>query len=293
MSEFVAKDFGVGVADAEGYQGANVPEDGLADREGELVDVLVRESEAETVFASLGQDGGEGVGAEVLEFIDEQVEVPLLRFGDVSPGHGGELELSGEQGTEKVRFVVAQPAFGEVDDENAVVVHQEPSGATTIDTVSFFETLNLGGTFAEADYANSLSTTPKAVNGLDTSVFANNLGGDNALFITVHLAGAVPTTLTFDGTNFNYDPANGNLLVDIARSNYVPGTGFAFLDARNGDFGTDSSRAHNFGSGFDSFGLRTAFNLPGTAKVPDSGSTGLLLASAIGGCLLIRRRIAK
>lgn len=71
VAEFVGEDFGVGVADAEGDEVADVAEDCGADGWGELVDVLVAEGEGEAVFPGFGKDAGEGVGGEVLEFIDE------------------------------------------------------------------------------------------------------------------------------------------------------------------------------------------------------------------------------
>ncbi len=166
------------------------------------------------------------------------------------------------------------------------------SGPMAITSVTFFNSVLPGAVFENADYTISLSTSPKTVNSLDTSNFGNNLGADNALFLAVHLAGGTGPTVTFIGTPFNYDPTLGDLLVDIQRANAVPGSGSGFLDARNGDFGTDSSRAHNFGTGFESFGLRTRFD--GDAlTAPDSGSMALLLGSSVGGLLVFRRKYSK
>ena len=74
-AELVTKDFSIRVADTEGDQGSDVAEDGLPDGQGKLVDVLVGQGQAKPVFAGFGEDGGEGVGAEVLELVDEEVKV--------------------------------------------------------------------------------------------------------------------------------------------------------------------------------------------------------------------------
>lgn len=125
VAEFSGEDLGVAVAHAEGYEAADVAEDGLADGERELIDILMAEGEAEAVFAGLGEDAGEGIGAEVLEFVDVHEEVSAVGLGNGRPGHGGELELGDEQGAEEIGFVGSHAAFGEVGDENAGVVHDE------------------------------------------------------------------------------------------------------------------------------------------------------------------------
>jgi hypothetical protein len=162
------------------------------------------------------------------------------------------------------------------------------SGPLLIDTISFFDS-DTDASFRTADYAISLSTTSKSVNGLDTVTFANNIGPDNALFFSGHLTGAVGAVRTFDGVNFAYNPAAGNLLIDIQISN-IGALGAGFMDARNGDFGTDSSRAHNFGTGTVSFGLRTLFSSGRIVGTPDGGATLLLLTSALSGLMIVRRR---
>ena len=86
VSEFAGDHFAVGVADAEGEQGADVAKHGLADGERELVDVLMREREAERVFAGLGEDRREGVRGEVMKFVDEEEKVSALGFGLIDAG---------------------------------------------------------------------------------------------------------------------------------------------------------------------------------------------------------------
>src|SRR5437660_164241 len=51
----------VGMADAEGYERADVPENGGAHGRRHLVEILMADHEGQAVFARLGQDRGEGV----------------------------------------------------------------------------------------------------------------------------------------------------------------------------------------------------------------------------------------
>jgi hypothetical protein len=159
------------------------------------------------------------------------------------------------------------------------------SGIITITGVTFFDSF-YPGTFNEADYTLSLSTTSKAVNGLDT-VMGNNVGGDNTLIFSGHLSGTVPASFTLSGGVFTYNPFSGNLLVDIMLTNHVGG-GSAYLDARNGDAGGLFSRMQDFGSAFENWGLVTQFET--AARVPDVGSSLLLLGMGLAGLRAFRKR---
>ena len=130
-----------------------------------------------------------------------------------------------------------------------------------IQRFSFF---NGVGVFSPNTYTLYLSTTPVALNSLSLTNFNGNRGADNTLVESRYLSGPAPATLTFErSVPFLYNPANGNLLLDVVVS---PGGGVAlpnraFYAARNNDaFGT-LSRAHNFGTGFNGYGLVTDFEL--------------------------------
>ena len=125
LAEFAVEGGGVGVAYSEGDEGADVAEDCGTDWLGDLFDVLMREGEVEPVFPGFGEDGGKGIGGEILEFIYEQKEVAAVGFWLGGAGHGGELELCGEQGSEQAGFVCAEFSFGEIGDEDAACVHHE------------------------------------------------------------------------------------------------------------------------------------------------------------------------
>lgn len=168
------------------------------------------------------------------------------------------------------------------------------SGPTLITSISFFDSNYPGAVFETADYAFTLSTSKYAVDHLNTSDLNDNPGADAALFASVHLAGATGSMFTISagtggGAAFIYDPSQGDLLVDIVRSNAVAGTGSGYLDAYNGDAGGIFSRAHNFDGGFEGYGLKTGF---GTQAVPEP-STFLLgaIGTTMVGLIGWRRRL--
>jgi len=168
-------------------------------------------------------------------------------------------------------------------------------GPMTISEIDFFNNIWEPGLvpLSGSTFSIYLSTTSKLVNGLDT-VMANNVGGDNALFFLGVLDSTVPFVdaeykLQLMGTPFTYNPAYGNLLIDIkATGGTLSGL---FMDARNGDFGTDSSRMHDYGGSFESFGLVTQFVGSRGPAVPEAGTlASLCTLIGLGGVWLRRRR---
>ena len=119
------------------------------------------------------------------------------------------------------------------------------------------------GTLATSTYAFSLSTIAGNIDNLSTANFNLNRGSDNAALATVNLGGAAPATLKIEGAApFLYDPAKGNLLLDIVVSpgNQIPTGASAAYDSRFTAFGV-MSRFHDFGTGFEGYGLITQFEL--------------------------------
>ena len=122
--ELLGEDGGVVGGDAEGDGGADVAKDSVTDGVGHLGDVLVGNGEIEAVFAGFGEDDGEGVGGEVLELVNIEIEWAAIGdVGDVGAAHGGELDLGDEEGAEDGGVIFADQTFGEIDDEDLPFVH--------------------------------------------------------------------------------------------------------------------------------------------------------------------------
>lgn len=157
----------------------------------------------------------------------------------------------------------------------------------TISDIVFYN--RSGASFRSGDYTLSLSTTSKLVDGLDTVNFDSNLGPDNQLFWSGPLSGPAPAPeVVFLGAPFGYDPALGNLLLDLRVSNGGPDSGL-YLDAYSGDAAGLFSRAHNFGGGFEGYGLVTGFSY-GEAGIPEPATLSLLGLGLAALAFLRRRR---
>ena len=163
-----------------------------------------------------------------------------------------------------------------------------------IEEIQFFK--QLGSTLNSGTYSFYLSTTSKAVDGLDTVNFDANVGIDRALFAVVEFTGGRATDiLSIAGNPFFYNPRLGNLLLDIL----IPGgaTNFsgennAYYLARNGDGNGLFSRAHNFGRGFAGYGLVTRF-VDSSAPVPEPATLSLLGVGLIAAAARLRRMKTK
>jgi PEP-CTERM motif len=142
-------------------------------------------------------------------------------------------------------------------------------------------------------YTLSASTTNAAVDGL-SATFADNIGANNTQVFSGSLAP------NFDGnrlrfvfsTPFAYNPNAGNLLLNFAISGVSGANPAIFFKADNGDAGGVFSRRHNFGSGFEGFGLQTTFETGGLAGVPEPTTWAMLILGfgVIGGAMRSARR---
>lgn len=140
-----------------------------------------------------------------------------------------------------------------------------------INSISFHR--RLAGAMDSATYTLRLSTTSRAVNALDLSP-SNNLGSDVSLFGTFTVGGAMPEMLTFTGLPFHYDPAEGNLLLDVAVSNLTEGNIYQSYFQADGN--TNVTSRMWAGTGQGSNALVTTFDMGPSTAVPEPGSLFLL-----------------
>lgn len=177
------------------------------------------------------------------------------------------------------------------------------SGPIAISNITFFHLIPqcgvgqpgctpASGDFGNTEYALSFSTTSRSVNALSTDL-VSNVGPNQQLFFQGFVSGVVLIggSFTFSGTPFQYDPAMGNLLLDIVpvsrgSSQFGPDAVFDVLTT-GGTSGVFSRAFSQLGgatpdpdaAGFR-YGLVTEFN------VPEPGSFALVF---MGGLLLFGR----
>lgn len=148
------------------------------------------------------------------------------------------------------------------------------------------------GTLATSTYTLYLSTITKGIDTLSNSDFDSNLGANNTLFASRDLSGAAPQTLSFNGVPFLYDPASGNLLLDIAISPggvSANGSGGGTYEKRDGTAIGIFSRYQNFGDGTLGSGLVTQFDFS-LAAVPEPSTFGFCFALTSAALYVTRKR---
>ncbi len=163
----------------------------------------------------------------------------------------------------------------------------------SISEIVFFVSSNGGASLLPATMEIYLSTTSVGVNEIDGRSFDDNLGGQTRYFATIGGETLPGSELDIFGQSFRYDPAKGNLLIDVrvygAPFGYT-GPFFAALTPADRAAGGPAlvSRWHDFGTGFDDIGLATAFR--GTIAEP--GTLLLMLAGLIAAVFVVRNRVA-
>ena len=167
------------------------------------------------------------------------------------------------------------------------------SGPMLIENLTFYNSTSIdAATLSEGAFEIHLSATDAIVDGL-SATFDDNVGSNDAFF--ANLAGGVTVasgnTLDIAGTAFNYNPADGNLLLDMFTN--ITSYGQGGFDGHTGDFGGASSRMQDFGSTSSSansgYGLVTGFNEVSTVPIP---ATVWLFGSALLGLAGIGTRKA-
>ncbi len=172
------------------------------------------------------------------------------------------------------------------------------SGPVVITGLTFFNSeQDIPDDFDPATYTFSLSTSPSSAVA-PSSTYADNRGGDFQSWTPIALSGAIPTGFfSFTGTPFSYNPANGDLLLEVVKdaSLFPPAPGFfdyngdttpsAFLVSRV--YGNDATTGN-----VDSYyGPVTQFDLQ--TPVPAVPEPATLTLTGLGLVGVVTRRLRK
>ena len=93
VSEFPFEHVRVALPRAKAYERADVAKNGIADFRLQLLDVLVREGEAQPILPGFRQNRNEGICSEGLEFVNMQEKVLSIVLRHVRARHGRKLKL--------------------------------------------------------------------------------------------------------------------------------------------------------------------------------------------------------
>ncbi|GLC25472.1 PEP-CTERM sorting domain-containing protein [Roseisolibacter agri] len=172
-------------------------------------------------------------------------------------------------------------------------------GAAQITSLSFLLGSAPNSFLSPVTYTVRLGYTNAAVGGLNAALDANVAGGLTTFATrSFGIGPAAPPVLTFTGlTPFAFDPAAGNLLLDILVDGQVGADVGGWASYASDNSGTVTSRAYVQGgtAGGDETGLVTQFGLVATptSTVPEPTTAVLLGAGLLGVAGVGARRRAR
>ena len=156
-------------------------------------------------------------------------------------------------------------------------------GAISIDDLTFAQAINNGGVPASGTFTLTFSYTSAMPGDLDLTNAANNVGSGSEGFFT----GTLPALtaegpldlLTFAGTPFVYNPADGNLLLTVTVTGSTNSRPYLYLDEAGSTAVTSDAYFGPVNGGNDP-GLVTSFEYtaPDRKNTPEPGSLLLVLA---------------
>jgi hypothetical protein len=167
------------------------------------------------------------------------------------------------------------------------------TGPAVISEIAFASTGSGGSATYDLNLNIGLSTTSAAVNGLSTN-YSSNRGADFTPVFSGNLTANITRTSTFDlifnlANPFVYDPAKGNLLLDVFINSSSAPTGLFYLAGTTGTSSRVFTSPATHQTTADSMSLRTRFMtaqpVPEPATVTLLG-TGFVVLMAFG----LRRR---